>query len=358
MKKKLITAAVGAALVAVAGIAQAEVKVSGYANVSLDSIKGCENATCVDNSNNLNISSNSSYIKFDAVEDIGGGLKGVFSATEFVQIDENASGLLTGGNTYAGIAGDFGVVVMGTHDTGGKLVGRTFDLFGNQIGDSRNMAVDPLRVNNLIAYLSPNFSGFSFVVGYTTNPLETTATNDDSASAYSAMLSYANGPLAVAVGYDAVSLGDTASSDPTLDGMKIMNVGAKYAFPSGTEPVVFYQKINNAAEVKDYDFTTIGVGVKQSFGNEVVKAQYYQLETDDSSDKCKATMVAVGYDHNFSKAATGYVAYAQTTNDDDAACVTRGDDAFSMAGSGHGDDPGTASGEKMSGLSVGFILKF
>jgi predicted porin len=385
MKKKLIISAVGAALAVGMGVAQADVKVSGYGNLSFDMIKGCCTEAGNDNKNQMNVSSNSSYLKFDASEDLGGGLTAVVSITEFLRIDNQASGAqVSGGNSYGGLATPGGVIVMGAHDTGAKLNGRAFDLFGNQLGDSRNMDVADNRVPNLIAYLSPNFSGVSFLAAYVTNTgaalgsagtiktssdaltvgtfgqiitAGTGAATIDSLKAMSMMVNYTGGPLVVGVGYDKATL-PSYLKDIGAKAPAWLNVGVKYTLPSATSILGFYQKHDNPLAYVlfgDKKYTTMGLGVSQALGNSTVKGQAYQLKMDyEGAAECKVTSFALGFDHAFSKTTTGYVDYAQVANKDTGDCTT----ALTMAAGGHGDNPGSAWGKKMSGLGVGMAIKF
>jgi predicted porin len=365
MNKKLLTLAVGAALVGAFSAAQADVKINGYINGSLDYIKGKTSASTTDNKSKLNVSSNASNVVINADEDLGGGLHGVFSWQEFVRMDDNNGAgnttAMTGGNTWVGLKSDAaGTVLLGNNDSGAKLNGRAFDLFGNQIGDSRNLDVNSNRLNNLVAYQSPNLAGFSLLLAHSTNTDSVTntapvgggtvtttfpAANSTSTRANSAQLKYTLGTLLVGVGYDKLLVSGA-------DGDKWLNAGVKYGLPSGTDLIAFYQKHNNIGGGTS-DGKTWGLGVAQKIGaSNTVKAQYYQFKVDNVD--CKPKMLAVGFDHAFSKTYTGYAAYAQAKNETKAGCTT----VASMAGGGHGDNPGTIAGENMSGFSVGAIMKF
>ncbi|MGE5307312.1 MAG: porin [Alphaproteobacteria bacterium] len=356
MNKKLLIAAVGAALVTGVGMtaAQADVKVSGYGHMSLDSIKGCKNAACTENSTNWDVSSNASNVVISANEDLGGGLKGIFQVQEFVRLDNNNSGngALSGGNSGVGLGGDWGSVMLGNWDSGAKQNGAAFDLFNNQIGDSRNADRANNRVANLLWYVSPNMGGFTAMVAHSTNTNNTGPALDTSTEANSLMAKFEQGPLLIGVGYDKLSLGDGAPAG--AEGDKWTNLGGKYTLPSDTSLILFYQKHDNAGGVSTADTKTMGIGAAQKFGgNNVVKFQYYTVKVEDTGFSAKPKLWALGFDHNFSKTFTGYVAYAQAKNESGANATN-----MSMAGGGHGDNPGTADGEKMSGLSFGAIYKF
>ncbi|MHB8535871.1 MAG: porin [Sulfuricaulis sp.] len=349
MNKKLLIAAVGAALVAGPMLAQADVKIGGYINMSLDSIKGNNGKTPASNSTNWDVSSNASNIVLSADEDLGGGLKGIFSLQNFFRLDNNngagSTNTMTGGNAALGLNGSAGTVLLGNWDSGAKQNGRTFDLFGNQIGDARNADVNNNRYNNSVIYQSPNMSGFSALVAHSTNT-NTTATTDLTTEANSLMAKYEQGPLAVGLGYD-------KEKPSTGSGDKWTNIGGKYTLPSDTSLILFYQKHDNVGGVTSSNNKTTGLGVAQKFGNNTVKFQYYMVKMHTAAADAKPKLYALGLDHGFSKTFAGYVAYAKAKNE--TGTVTTN---MSMAGPGHGDNPGTVTGENMTGFSIGAIMKF
>jgi len=139
MNKKLLAVAVAAALVApLAAFADSgNVTISGDMKVSVDSLDN-------GNTRKLNASSNSSHIAFAGNEDLGNGLKAVWQVDSEVAMGAtgNGSNALSSRNSFLGLAGGFGTFVVGKHDTPVKLLGRKVDLFGDQIGDSRNLISD------------------------------------------------------------------------------------------------------------------------------------------------------------------------------------------------------------------------
>jgi predicted porin len=367
MKKKLIIAAVGAALVAGAGLAQADFKASGAMDVSVDNIKGKEGALS-QYATKTNVSSNSSNITFGGAEDLGGGMAAVWNVTTFVRLD-NSSSTFGNGNTYIGLGTPAGTVVLGKHDTPVKLLGRAVDLFGNHLGDSRNLTnADALgggtvgaayglgttgwdiRPQNVIAYISPTFSGVTAIVADVTN-LADTANTHDAITAVSGLVQWANGPYLAGVGYERhhANVALTVGADK-VDSSIIRAVG-KAGF-GDFAVVALYQKEKDVNFLAGYDRSVYGVGGSYTFmGNNTVKAQYYKAG-DIKGDKAGAKMMAVGFDHAMSKTTTLYVDYAQTKNDKGAGAT------FSMAAGGHGDDPGAVADKTMSGYGVGMITKF
>ncbi|MCL1860587.1 MAG: porin [Proteobacteria bacterium] len=114
--------------------------------------------------------SKANRIGFRGTEDLGNGLKAVFVLEEGLNGDNDA--MLKGNNrqSYAGLAGAFGTVAFGRQYTPQHLFTSAVDPFGkNGLGATNNVLVQDARLNNLAAYISPSFGGFSFIVGYTFN---------------------------------------------------------------------------------------------------------------------------------------------------------------------------------------------
>ncbi|MBS1246055.1 MAG: porin, partial [Proteobacteria bacterium] len=88
MNKKLLTLAIGAALVSAPMFANAAATVYGVAHLSIDMLDN-GNAT---NSDLLTLSNNSSYLGFKAEEDLGGGTKALFGAEIQWGLDNAVSG--------------------------------------------------------------------------------------------------------------------------------------------------------------------------------------------------------------------------------------------------------------------------
>jgi len=363
MNKKLLIAAVGAAIVAAPMFAQADVKVGGYVNMSLDSLKGTDQAT-TGTTSKYNVSSNSSKITLSASDDLGAGMKAGFSMDTFFRADQNngvgGANTFYGGNTALTLATGGGTVGLGTWDSGAKQNGRNFDPFINQLGDSRDMNVSNTRLNNLVFYVSPNMSGITAMVGHSTNSDSlsgsvTSPTTPTSTTANSFIVSYAQGPLSLGLGYDALKKnGSPAAASSAANSAKWTNLGGKYALDSGTSFILFYQKEDNATYVGGDGKAkkTTGIGVSQKFDNNVVKLMVYKLKDDatTSTSKLDAKMTAIGFDHIMSKSFTVYADIAKASNDANAAYIA--------SGTGHGDAPTVPAGKSSSGFGVGAVYTF
>ena len=356
MKKSLIALAVAGVVSAPAFAATSNVDVAGTLNVSVDYL----DADSPTNGNNLNVSSNSSNIIFKGSEDLGGGLKGVwqiqtyFSAGGTGNADTGVAGEAVkdgvgSGNTFVGLSGNFGTALLGKHEAPAKLIGRSVDLFGDQIGDNRNFTAKPagqsngfdLRPNNVIAYVSPTFSGMTGAIAYVTNVTETGATVDASIDAWSAMGKYENGPLMVGLGYQVHNLSEAVS---TLEDESMWRLAASYKF-GDVKVVGLYQQANDMGGTNNNDVTTFGIGAAYAMGPVTLKAQYYTADDRDTAANTGGNMWAVGADYDLSKRTKVQFAYATTDNDSAV--------SYSAFGGGHGDNPATVAGGSPSGFSVG-----
>jgi predicted porin len=335
----------------------------------------------------VQFSSNASRIGFKGAEDLGGGLKAIWQIESGVNLDEQ-NGTWASRNSFVGLSGGFGTVLLGNHDTPLKLVGRSVDLFGDQIGDNRNFTARSggslaialnddfatptgaavfsggfdLRPNNVIAYVSPNFSGLTGSIAYITNVGDSGAAWDDSPDAWSASVKYENGPLMVGLGYQVHNLSELESA---LGDENVLRLAAAYTM-GNLKFVGFYQKEDDLNRIawdisnddpdlwtfafnNNVDRTTWGLGAAYKMGNMTFKGQYYTTN-DLVAANSGADMYAVGVDYDLSKRTKLQLAYATTDNEANA--------RYSAFAGAHGDQPTIANGGNPEGFSLGMRHAF
>ena len=347
MNKKLLALAIAAALAPAAAMADSgNVAIYGSVHMSVDSLSDGSNRE-------MNISSNSSYIGFKGNEDLGNGLKAIWQMEGLVGMGEtgasngsSGANYLTSRNSYIGLSGGFGTTLLGKHDTPLKIVGRKADLFGDQIGDSRNLiatgGIGDLRPDNVIAYISPTVSGFHGAIAYVTNN-DVTATEANSTKAVSALGMYESGPVMVALAYEKHNVNAT-SADP-----KEWRLVGGYNF-GDVKLVALYQRSDDLNAVDGADRKVWGLGAAYKMGATTIKGQYYKAGELNGGSTTDANMFALGVDYSLSKRTTAYAAYAKTSNDDTA--------SFSAFGGGHGDQPAVVVGQNPSAISLGLKHSF
>lgn len=363
MNKKLIALAIASAFVAPAAMADSgNVKISGQLHLSLDSISGTGSST-TDNKRATNVSSNASNIVFSGDEDLGNGLKALWQVQTYMTMggtgntDATNTDGLSNGQSYLGMGGGFGAVLLGKLEAPFKVVGRKVDLFGNQVGDTRNLIsmsnatggsnLWDLRPQNTIAYASPDMSGFKAVVAYSTNPLTAVAATDTSTTATVVSGTYENGPLFAAAAYQQVKPNAGTAGETSA---KAWRLAGSYSFGDAKLVALYQSAKDQLMNGADDDRKVWGVGGSYKMDANTIKLQYYKAGKFGNTDNSGANMWALGLDHSMSKRTTAYVAYATTRNDSAA--------AFSAMGGGHADNPGTITGKNPNAVSFGMIHSF
>lgn len=321
MKKSLIALAIASAVSAPAFAATSNVDVYGVLNMSVNlidqDVPGTQSSTSV--------TSTASRIGFKGAEDLGGGMAAIWQIESGFNADEQ-SGTLASRNTYVGLKGDFGTVLMGNHDTPMKLLGRSVDNFADTLADSRNIlgAVDTgtnvfdLRTKNTVAYVSPNWSGFTTAIAYVsdwstgaTGGTATAAVDNNSADAYSINAAYNNGPLMLGAGYESHN---GLASNTNMDMWRIVgsfNIGD---FKLAGE----YEQIGG--DVAAYNRDAYGLFATYNMGAWAFKVNYMNAsESDRVGGNDGADQTTLGADYSLSKRTVVYGYYAVTNNDTFAA---------------------------------------
>lgn len=361
MNKKFLIAAVGAALAAgpmmVANAASSALY--GHVHMSLDRYDNDDQGGGAERGY---ISSNSTRFGIKGDEDLGGGLKAIYQIeTGGIAMDTGASGL--GGtlrNSFLGVSGGFGAVKIGRHDTPFKDLGRVLDSFNEQVGDARNAIGSggvnswfnwDQRVSNTVRYESPTFAGVQVTAQYATGEGSSTMVASNTANdVVSLGARWTSGPILVGLAHE------THRTQTSEDETGLRLVG-RYDF--GMADVgLFFEQLKDLEGTAGSDLKTMGVAANLKMGNDKVKLHYYKIDDLDGAGGGNGTggsLLAVGFDHAFSKTATVYVNYAKADNDNNANFVN-----VASANGGHGNAhslPGT-DGKSPSGFSAGMIVKF
>ena len=329
--KKILAIAIAGAVSAIAVPAMADTTVYGQLHASYDLLDADGAGVKSKNS----VSSNSSRVGVKGSADLNGGLKAIYQAEWGMDTggkDDTKGLVFSNRNQVVGIAGGFGAVLLGRHDTPLKTVGRKADLFwSTQLGQNRNI-VNPgnwdLRVNNVIAYQTPKMGGFQALAAYVTD----LAGTDDN-TAFSVNGFYNAGPIMLGAGYETHDL-DGAPDENAYRLMGSYKIGP-------AKLVGFYQDETNAASA---DANVIGVGAAYKLGAGTVKGQYYTRDIDGTSKD--PDLIAIGYDHKLGAKTDVYAQYATIS------------EGAKLGGAGHGESISSTNGGDSDGISFGIRHKF
>jgi predicted porin len=382
MNKKLLAAAVAVAVASPAAFAESTVY--GKMHASIDAIDYDTTST-----DNYEVNSRASRLGFKGSEDLGNGLKAIYQIELGIDINSSGADGQAGAsngngifgsktrNTFVGLSGDFGTFIVGRHDTPAKMAfyAAGTEMLGDSVidlslGNDLSGAANPnqpigvfheYRADDAIAYVSPNFSGFTVaaaiipgedsgtstttpsVAGVFTNlPGTTVGTipasscknqRDSIADHYSVGLMYKGNGLQAGAGYSSYDL-DQCGGNSNLDDYEVMQIGASYTmnnFKFGAH----YEDSSNVGGMNNLDYTAWGVVGKATFGNNAVAVVYTDAELDAPSSSSMGDVDRDGWgisaEHNFSKRTKVYAAYAAGTVDYSSSSESDDDnDVFSL----------------------------
>lgn len=346
MQKKLIALAV-AGLASTGAFAQANVTVYGVADATFDVVKIAGDANN-ELGNTTRVSSNSSYIGFKGAEALGNGLTAVFQLESGVGFDQGGNTLGTR-DSYVGVAGGFGTVVLGKLTGPTRALGGAIDVNSGATGIGTNGALLGKLGNNLvsgadnntsttcarsstcvsifddrwknaIAYVSPTFAGLNATIAYVANENKTFHGQEPAANTrgYDAGLKYANGPIMAAVTYNAVSLGNAAKTD-----ISDFRVGASYNFGMASIRGIFDRARADHFGGAGYTQNVFGLGgtFNVTPAGKIIGQFYFADEMKRNGKDQKDTgakLFEIGYEHSLSKRTILKAVYAHLNNDANA----------------------------------------
>ncbi|WP_398312554.1 porin [Zoogloea sp.] len=365
MQKKLIALAV-AGLASTGAFAQANVTVYGVADASFDVVKISGDANN-ELGNMTRVSTNSSLIGFKGAEALGNGLTAVFQYESAVGFD-NAGALGANRDSYVGLAGGFGTVVLGNLTGPTRALGAALDVNAGATGIGANSAllgklgnnllgsidgnstysaagnpacgrssvctsIFDTRWKNAIAYVSPSFAGLNATVAYVANENKTFNGQGPAlnTSGYDVGLKYANGPVMAAVTYNAVNLGDN-NAQFGGDSTKVsdLRIGGSFSFGAASIRALF--DLARADNYTQPNATKLGKVTQAVYGlgatfnvtpaskllGQVYVARDLKVN-GSSSDDTGAKLFEIGVEHSLSKRTMLKATYALINNDKGAA---------------------------------------
>ncbi len=342
------------------------------------------------------ISANSSYIGFKGSEDLGNGLKALFQYEMTVRFDNGgatpATPVTADRDSFVGLSHDkAGTIVLGnltgpTRALGAALdvnpgatgIGANSGLIGKIAGSTLKSSVSvasatptfasastnlgytcgrnstcssifDTRWSNAIAYLSPNWGGFSFAAAYsaynenktpdygniysTTTvtvppaaPVATLGVTPQLASqqlaqsnpyGYDVGIKWEGMGFMAAVTYNWAQLGDWV--DTSVENLR---VGGMYTAPNWSIRAMWEKTkadLNNNIVFNNTDQQKFGIGGTFSFGKTTLLAQWYGTDDAKGISNSKANLYEVGALYNLSKRTMLKATWAMIDNDDGSA---------------------------------------
>lgn len=369
MNKKLLVVAVACALAAPGvALAQSSVTISGIFKASLENIRlggiSAARSTAGTNTSENRVADDSSRILFNVVEDLGGGLAAIGQADMRIPM---ASGnvIAMSGNTHVGLRSkSMGRIFVGRQDV---HYGNTESDMSALAGDLRADAVSLLaftaggtaiagatRTPNIIHYTTPNFSGFTAIVAYSTGPsggatAQPTVSNIGAAAGTTAITAPQQADTGTAirkgsalninpnyaasnfqVGYSywnskpdgGTAAGTTANSGADQRSDKIYGSFKMAGFKVGLswDKSRLKQNVGATSGTELANRTAWSIPVSYMMGNNGFHFHYTKARDDKATVAVDgAKMVALSYQYTLSKRTSVGLTYAKITNDAGAA---------------------------------------
>lgn len=298
--------------------AQSSVQLYGLTDIYVGSMRRSDQAarTSVVNSNGMT----TSYWGVAGNEDLGGGLRALFTLESFFQTDtgamgRNATDPYFSRNAWVGLAGGWGQFSMGRQTNRLFVASGQFDPFGGSLQFSPimlqswqatyNRAVLGDSVwNNTLQYASPNLAGFRVNAVYGLG--EQAGGGRDNASL---AVNYASGPFAAALVAQRVAYGPGVDGvTPAISKQTAFLAAASYDF--GVAQLFGQAQRSNISNLSSSANTyQLGVGVPVSASGKLM-ASVARTERDIAGkDGPRRTTWALGYDHQLSKRTDLYAIY-------------------------------------------------
>ncbi len=331
-------------LITVTNIHAAELHIYGQGHLSVDSVDDGTDTS-------LHTASSSSRLGFNGEHKINDNLKVIFQYESGVDLtaqgindgnggaDSSGQIFTKGRPSFLGLEGDFGKVLIG-HMPFLDQWANDYNLFADQVGDLGNLweaSGIPGRSDNVIYYMTPDFSGFNLAATFV--PEEGVNNSDQ----YVLKGSYKNNNLKLGLAYTSVGQGALSNNDHTGYAITIGYSFADFSIGGG------YQQEMDIGGLSDNDRDSFSLGASMKVGKKGAIKLQYAISTSDNN-QADANQFAIGYDYNLAKNTVIYVAYANMDNEQNA--------NFSVNGKGHGDKVVPLSGEDPAALSIGIVYHF
>jgi predicted porin len=259
----------------------------------------------------LSVGSNNSRIGVKGAEDLGNGLKAIYKIEWQVDV-AGEEGAKTGDttlkdrNAYVGLAGGFGAVLLGRHDTPTKMVQPT-DTFNDGFGDNKPMAGGlgiagaEVRAANVIAYVSPSFGGVKLIAAGVSPDFA--GKNTSLTNAYSIGLMYGSKKkgLYLSAGYDSFDKNITGSKTYTQ-----YRLAAQYTMGDLMANIMYANYDDGQSADNVDEGNNIQVNLAYTVGAATLKAKYSNVDYKASKD---GAVYGLGVDYALGKKTSAYVEY-------------------------------------------------
>lgn len=199
---------------------------------------------------------------------------------------------LTQRNTYVGLAGSWGTIIGGKHDTPTKLVQNKVDQFSDLEGDIKLLFQGEVRADNIVMYTSPRISNF-------TGAIAVVASEEDEV----------DDGFSGSLGYDIDSIYLGVSYDSEVEGYDVTRVAGHYRYKGLTFGALWEE-----AELAEGDANSEDgylVSTSYTLGNTTLKAQWGESDIRSKG----AENYSLGADYKLAESTKVFAFYSDLEDD-------------------------------------------
>ena len=360
IQKLLLVSAIAMPMSAAAvEVAGEKLEVYGKVHVSIDSSDRDDDTVTNDG---MSISSNSSRLGFKGKLATDSNIDVIYQIEQEIAFDDSNKSEFANRNTFIGLASGEHSFRAGVHDTPLKTVASKWGIFGDSVAERRSIIGASAtkgnqlneRVKNMLMYQFKN-KEIKFQAMYAVDPEgNNTGSVDDNDSKMKGLgVWYTMGDLKLSAGYEdwkahSVIEDGTAYRIAATYKMDAHQFGVIYEdISSDADPLALVPNLNALA----FNRSAYGVNWKWKYSKKAdFRVQYLIADSADDSTDTGANKLGLGVYYALDKKAKVYVAYAKTSNDDNA--------KYQAVDGGHGDEVKTVTGGEPTALSVGIEFKF
>ncbi|MCL2644274.1 MAG: porin [Betaproteobacteria bacterium] len=305
--------------------------------------------------------SKANRLGFRGVEDLGNGLKAVFVLESGLRGDEGTLWRDAGDGArqmYAGLAGGFGTVAFGRQYTPQHVFTAAVDPFGkNGLGAVNNATIGDARLDNLAAYISPSWGGFSFIAGWTFNGVaQENIENNGDVRVWAIAPTFTWEKLFVAANYHSAKFNHTHSHGGAINNKSIFNtldLFGSYDFGFVKLGTMIGRRTTKKefAGQRDAKLTQFMIGATFKLTpNDSILTSYSRAgenKVNDGENRARINQFAVGYEHALSKRTVLYSQFAAQNH-------SKGfkEHGFHSFGAVGGNQPGSVDSAYVSGQTA------
>ncbi|MFX4228666.1 MAG: porin [Porticoccaceae bacterium] len=281
----------------------------------------------------------------------------LYQVEQFVDLDSDERIDFSTRNTFLGISGNYGEVLVGRHDTPFKLVSSRYSILTDTIGDRRAIlgasAVDGNRLNrradNMILWRNNkelSSGNFDWIVQYSPNANNSSGIpNNDDRSMWGLWGQWRGQGFSAAIAHDSWSgifAGEIGAT----------RIAARKTYGPFTSALIYEHITHDLAGggqgILDRDAwgaNLVYASESWKYSFQILSAMSHALAPDSG-----AQMVTFAAEKAINSALIGYAAYSQTNNEENA--------SYQAVDGGHGDELGTLPGGTPRAFSVGLKYSF